>query len=310
MSEGPGALDRASGEVRIPATDGFALAANVDEPPEGMPLRGAIVIASATGVPRRLYAAFSSYLREAGFAVVRFDYRGIGGSRPESLRGFRATLAEWGSKDLAGVIDWMGARHPKVPLLLVGHSVGGQILGLTPKSDRLAAALFIAAQSGYWKRWAPRHRPRMLLLWYFLIPVVSRVIGYTPMGKITGGEDLPLGVALEWARWGRHPRYLRGYHGNAEGDDGTRYRDFRRPLHAIAFTDDELFAPRHAVEQLLTFYGKGPENVRSITPAEGGAKAIGHFGFFKDKFRETLWPQARDWLLGAAAQSADRRTSS
>lgn len=297
-------------ELRIPATDGFALAADLHEPQAGMPLRGAVVIASATGVPRRLYAAFSSFLRDGGFAVVRFDYRGIGGSRPASLRGFRATMAEWGSKDLAAVIEWMAARHPKVPLLFIGHSVGGQILGMTPASDRLAAALFIAAQSGYWKGWAPRHRPRMLLLWYFLIPVVSRALGYTPMSKFTGGEDLPLGVALEWAKWGRHRRYLRGFHGNAPHDDGTRYRDFGRPLHAIAFTDDDLFAPRHAVEQLLTFYGKGPEHVRSITPEEAGVKAIGHFGFFRDKFRETLWPQARDWLLGAAAQSDDRRTSS
>ena len=295
--------------IRIPATDGFALAADLDEPPTGVRLLGAVVIASATGVPRRLYAAFSAYLRDAGFVVVRFDYRGIGDSRPASLRGFHATMAEWGSKDLAGVIEWMAARHPKAPLLLVGHSVGGQIIGMTPSSDRLAAMLFIAAQSGYWKRWEPRHRPRMLLLWYFLIPVVSRVLGYTPMSRITGGEDLPLGVALEWARWGRHPRYLRGYYGDRD-DDGTRYRDFGRPLHAIAFTDDQLFAPRHAVEQLLTFYGKGPEHVRSISPAEGGAKAIGHFGFFKDKFRDTLWPQARDWLLGAAEQSTDRKTSS
>jgi len=31
-------------------------------------------------------------------------------------------------------------------------------------------------------------------------------------------------------------------------------------------------------------------------PRELGAERIGHFGFFREQFRDTLWRDAADWL--------------
>ena len=56
----------------------------------------ALLIASAMGVKRRYYDAFAQYLAARGISVVTFDYRGIGESRPASLRGFDATMLDWG----------------------------------------------------------------------------------------------------------------------------------------------------------------------------------------------------------------------
>jgi predicted alpha/beta hydrolase len=39
--------------------------------------------------------------------TVTFDYYGIGGSRPRSLRSLDAGMADWGALDLAGVVDWL-----------------------------------------------------------------------------------------------------------------------------------------------------------------------------------------------------------
>ena len=60
------------------AADGRPLAATVLEPHR---VEGAVVIASATGVPRRIYEGVAGCLADAGLAVLTFDYRGIGGSR-------------------------------------------------------------------------------------------------------------------------------------------------------------------------------------------------------------------------------------
>ena len=60
------------------AADDRPLAATVLEPPR---VQGAVVIASATGVPRRIYEGVAGCLADAGLAVLTFDYRGIGGSR-------------------------------------------------------------------------------------------------------------------------------------------------------------------------------------------------------------------------------------
>src|SRR2546428_14073244 len=78
-------------DVIFPALDHLPLAGTLSDP-EG-PLRGAVLIGSAMGVPRGFYGAFADYLADSGLAVLRFDYRGIGGAvrpapwgRPAHLR--------------------------------------------------------------------------------------------------------------------------------------------------------------------------------------------------------------------------------
>jgi predicted alpha/beta hydrolase len=34
-----------------------------------------------------------------------------------------------------------------------------------------------------------------------------------------------------------------------------------------------------------------------IGPADTNCQPIGHFGFFRSRFRETLWPRVLAWLL-------------
>lgn len=283
--------------VTIPARDGYALAAE-HLAPEDRPPRAAVVIASATGVPRRLYAAFAAYLAEAGFAVLTFDYRGIGGSRPERLRGFRAAMHDWGELDLAGVIDWTSARHPALPLLVVGHSVGGQLVGFAPNADRVTALLTVAAQSGYWGHWSGRDRLWLLANWYLVMPVLTTLCGYMPMRRLGQGEDLPAEVAREWARWGRHPDHLL-IHARARGLDG--HRRFAAPIRAYALADDD-YAPPRAVGALLEFYASAPRELRVVAPADLGLSELGHFAVFKERFRDSLWREWREWLL---AQTAD-----
>src|SRR5437588_12786038 len=94
--------------LRIPALDGFELAATLYEPGTGAGGTGGttVLISSATAVKRGYYDAYARHLAGEGFTVVTYDYRGIGGSRPARLAGFRARLRDWGQLDLAGVLDW------------------------------------------------------------------------------------------------------------------------------------------------------------------------------------------------------------
>lgn len=127
MNMDPG-IDRG---LRLPARDGFKLAATLYEP-RGRGEWGhetLVLISSATAVPRSYYDGFARFLAGRGFAVLTYDYRGIGESRPRSLRGFRAAMHRWGEEDLAGAIDWACHHVQPARLLSVGHSVGGQRLG-------------------------------------------------------------------------------------------------------------------------------------------------------------------------------------
>ncbi len=274
--------------VTVPATDGFSLAGTHVVP--AIAPRAAVVIASATGVRRRYYEAFARFLATRGLATLAFDYRGIGESAPkETLKGFGARLRDWGERDLAGAIAWASEKHAGLPVLVVGHSVGGQIFGLAPNGERVKAVLTVASQSGYWRLWPWKSRLAMGLLWYAVIPTVTRAFGYLPMSA-TAGEDLPREVALEWARWGRHPRYVLGH------VPGAGYEKWSGAWNAYAIADDS-YAPVRAVEELLRYYPAARSSVRVVHPHEIGERAIGHFGFFRPKFKDALWGGAADWLL-------------
>jgi predicted alpha/beta hydrolase len=278
-------------ELRIAAADGYALGATLFAPdaPNG---RGAIVNA-AMGVKRGFYAPFAAHLASRGFTVITYDYRGIGDSRPPRLRGFPARLADWGERDFSGVLDWVGAQYPAARVLVIGHSVGGQIVALAPNADRIAAMLGVAVQSGYWGHWPMPRKLGIWALWHALMPLGVRAVGFFPSRRLGLGEDLPPGVARQWAEWGRSPHYIAGPPGGAVRD---RFARLRLAIRAYSFSDDN-FAPRPAVDALLGFYrGATPVEHVHATPAEHGVRRIGHFGFFRQDSAPGLWVDAGDWL--------------
>jgi predicted alpha/beta hydrolase len=283
-------------DLRIPATDGVALAATAYEPPSATASNDLVIIASATAVKRGYYDRYARFLVDHGFRVLAFDFRGIGGSRPPRLKGFKASMREWGEKDLAGVIAWASERHRAARLFVVGHSAGGYLVGLAANNDRLTALVAVASQSGYWKLWDAPRKYLMASLWYVTMPVLTGACSYFPARRLGLGEDLPSGVALEWARWGRHPQFIVDRYGQPIRE---HFRKFRAPILAYSF-DDDPYAPRRAVDALLTFYESAPRQRRHLTPRDLGVSAIGHFGFFKETFRPSLWLEAVEWLRGTS----------
>ena len=290
-----------SDDITIPATDGYALAATLFLPRGAK--RNAVVISSATATPRRIYRGFAGYLAHRGFAVLTYDYRGIGGSRglavegynqPKSLVGFKASMADWAALDATAAVGWMRERYRELPLSYVGHSFGGQALGLLPNNSEVSRALLVSAQAAYWKLMAWPERYRVFALMNLLGVPLTHLLGYAP-GRGGIGEDLPKGVFLQWSKWVTSPRYL--------FDDTTlaglqNFPNFKGGLRALTFTDDP-WATRPAVELLCKGLSGTTADIIAVNPAELGAKKIGHFGFFRPEHRDRLWRGAAEWLEGA-----------
>jgi len=280
--------------VTIPATDGVPLAATTFPPP--LDGKTTVVISPATGVGQGFYRPFAEYLAGEGFTVVTFDYRGIGRSPlPGSPRDAR--MRHWGARDLAAVLAWVVRTRPGDRLLVVGHSAGGQLLGLALHGHRVAGLLGIAAQSGYYGHWSGVGRLALWMLWTTVIPVTTAVLGYVPGWVFGSRMRLPGGVAQEWARWCLHPDYLLAY---LDEDRAEHYRGFRAPILAMAFSDDP-YAPPTAVAALLSFYPNAAGRMQIVRPVEVGMKSLGHFGFFRPAARDTLWAQAARWLRDPTA---------
>jgi predicted alpha/beta hydrolase len=276
-------------DIRFPAGDGYSLAATLFLPHKRR--RGAVLINSATAVPRKIYKGFATYLASRGFVALTYDYRGTGDSRPETLVGFKASMTDWAVKDVAAAINWMRERYPALPLAYVGHSFGGQALGLAPNNSQVKRALLIASQAGTWKLIASPERYRVFALLNFVARPMTLIKGYAP-GNMGLGEDLPRDVMLQWIRWVNSDRYFFSDKGLAEL---SNFPDYHGALCALCFSDDP-WATRPAVELLCSGFTGTKPDIQTIDPSTSGADKIGHFGFFRDVHRDTLWKSAGDWL--------------
>jgi predicted alpha/beta hydrolase len=278
-----------SAERQIDA-QGHRLAASVFEQPDS---DTAVLVNAATGVPRQFYKYFATYLRDHGWTAVTWDYRGIGGSAPRTLRGFDVRMRDWALVDMPTVIDWLLAEFRPQRIFCVGHSFGGQGIGLIERPERITAMIGVSAQSGYWgvQGGVEKHRARFAVT--VLIPVLTRLFGYFPWSRFAAGEDLPRGVALEWARWCRDRDYLLG-------DDSLpldRYHGFIAPILAYSIDDDDWGTPR-AVDEMMRAYSDVTR--RHLVPADYGLEKLGHMGFFR-RGSEPIWDEAIAWLEGASS---------
>ena len=113
--------------------------------------RAGVLIVSAMAVEQDYYEPFAQWLAERDHFVATFDYRGIGRSRRGPLRRVAADVVTWAREDTGAMVDFVARQIGDRPLLWVGHSLGGQILGLVPQRMRIAAVLTVAAGSGYWR---------------------------------------------------------------------------------------------------------------------------------------------------------------
>lgn len=87
-------------------------------------------------------------------------------------------MSDWIDHDVPAVTAWARERFPQLPLLAIGHSVGGHAIALSPSSDGLRAAVMVASHAGAShtiKGWAERQRVRFIMR--VLAPVLVALKG-------------------------------------------------------------------------------------------------------------------------------------
>jgi len=243
--------------------------------------RPVVIVNAATSVRCRYYFRFAAFLFSRGCDAIVYDYRGIGESRPQSLRGFRASWLDWGQLDFEAVLQYAAREFPGQPVDVVAHSIGGVVVGLAPSNA-------------------------MLWRWHVLMPVLAILAGYVPARRLGWMEDTPKGVALSWSRSKARfeDTFRRGAF--ALGDAGraqlvAQFSAVHAPILAISVTDDE-FGTVPAIERLLRYFTCSARTHLRIAPTQIDQPAIGHFAFFHSRFEDSLWPIALAWLKSGALQ--------
>ena len=244
-----------------------------------------LIIATATGVKQEFYQKFSKFLAKNGITVITFDYNGIGRSLKKPIKELKNNAADWGRNDLESIIQYVISNYPNSKKIVLGHSIGGQLIGLSKSSIELDKIILVATQSGYWKYWKGIGKIKMWFNWHILFPVILNTFGYLNSKKISGMENLPKNVALQWSNWGKNQNYLL-----SDTSINQMYFD-KISSNLTAFSiDDDSFAPLSAVEWMTNQYKNTKKKSIHLKPIDFEAKKIGHFGVFKQQFENSIWP--------------------
>lgn len=249
-----------------------------------------ILISSATGVPQTYYARFATYLIESGAStVMTYDYRGISQSAGDRSLWKTFTMKDWAVQDFVAAAEKLSEHQPAAPMAGIGHSYGGQALGLSGVSNLFQRYCGMAAMSGYWRNtgepWS------ILLKTHFLGLPVSHIMGRIP-SALGLGETMPGTIYQQWIRWVRRPEY---FFDDPTVPEAARFKDVTLPYLAVRLSDD-AWGTDAAVHGLTKHYSNADRIEHTIEPDDQSGH-VGHLGFFRQKHRDNHWPVVRDFLL-------------
>jgi predicted alpha/beta hydrolase len=242
----------------------------VDEPAE----RGAatIVLLAAMGTPAKYYDRFTTALVSLGHPVVRVRWR-------DEDRSFPIDNPRFGYADLAEIdapeaISWAREEFGEDPLV-VGHSLGGQIASISAAgAGPLAGIAIIASGTNYWRgsglRWAVG-----VGLISVIAPIIVRIFGYWPGGRLGFGGRQTATVMRDWARLGRTGRFEPAH---AKTDLEATLREYAGPFLSLTIASDQ-YVSKGATESLLTKLTSAQIERKHWRSDEHAHR--GHFGWTK-----------------------------
>lgn len=272
-------------KLNISCEDGYSLSARF-YPHHTATASTPVLICPATGITQNFYHAFASWLAEQGHPVLSFDFRGIGESLYGPLKKSQASIQDWGQLDIPAAIEVLCHKTQSDQITLLGHSAGGQLLGIVPNYKKVNCCIAIAGSTGHIRGLKGRTKTMAPVMFHVIFPISSFFKGYGATKMLGMGDNLPRKVAKQWAEFCSRP----GYVTNAIGK--TIFEDFHQqikiPFTAFWASDDEI-ATKANVKDLLRLYPNAQTNMIELNPQQYGHNTIGHMQMFK-KSHQNLWP--------------------
>lgn len=166
--------------------------------PEGAP-RGVVLALHGFNDYRRAFELPAPLFTQAGWALYAYDQRGFGGAPGRGLWPGGETLAA----DAAAAAALIRARHPGLPLVLLGESMGGAVLILAATgADPPPADGYILSAPAVWGGETLGRTGRWILdLFAHTVPALG-IVGGSPMIRASDNEAALLAM-------GRDPLVLR-----------------------------------------------------------------------------------------------------
>ena len=270
----------------ISCRDGYQLAAQFYPAQQKNIKALPILICPATGITKTFYHGFAEWLSHQGYDVLSFDFRGIGESLHGALKDSTASIDDWGMLDIPAAIETLLNRTLAKQVIIIGHSAGGQLLGIAPNYHKVAKVLAIAGSTGHIKGLKGKTKLLAPVMFNVIFPLSSLLKGYGATQFIGMGENLPKNVAKQWAEFCSKPGYVMNAIGKSIFED--YHQEIQCPITSFWASDDEI-ATHANVKDLLRLYPNAKTKLIELNPRQHGYKQIGHMLMFK-KTHQKLWP--------------------
>ena len=277
-------------EITLYCQDSTPLAATLFRP--ATPSRAGVLIGPATGIKRQFYQHFATFLAQQGYTVLTFDNRGIGGSLLGQVRDSQASLQCWGEQDMPAALDYLRQACPNSQYHLVGHSAGGQLVGLMHNAHHLRSIFNYACSSGQLRNMKASYLLKAHFFMNCFIPVSNLLFGHTKSQWVGMGEPLPKMVARQWQQWCNGAGYVKTAFGKTIFNH--HYDSLSIPSLWVNAIDDDI-ANDANVADMISVFPKLEAETLTLLPAEHDLDEIGHMKFFSRKASH-LWRHATDWL--------------
>lgn len=194
-----------------------------------------VVVVPAMGVHSAYYRTLESALGAIGWSACTMAARGIDRDTPAPSRDL-----DWGYAEvIAGIADHVAtvrAQQPETPIVLLGHSLGGQVsLGYLLDGGAVDGLVLAGAS----EPWCWHYGARSWGIWGLAVsvPLLTTLYGYWPRWGFGGPQ--PRTLMREWARFVRRRRLP-----HPRGPVPTRALDV--PTFVLQVEGDQLSVPRAA----------------------------------------------------------------
>lgn len=268
--------------ITILTEDNYSLSAHLFEPKNSN--RKLLLINSATGVKQQIYFSFAQFFSEQGFTVITYDYRGIGLSKPHKMKGFEASMRNWGTTDYKSVTNYIKTNFVDYQKFCLGHSVGALILGMNRDSEIFNEFIFVGTQNAFVGNLKLKTKIEAYLGFGIVQPLSTKILGYFPANWFGLGESLPSGSAFDWRTLILNKK--------STNKLLEKIEDFSRNLTQKVFViraEDDVWLTEKGVKSLLqNTYPNLKPTYRFIETSESEKGEIGHINFFRS-YNKKLW---------------------
>lgn len=237
--------------------------------PPGDVVKGILVFNPAMGTKAKFYAPLARAFAEQGYHVMVHELRGNGIS---PLRASRRCDFGYGDllQDLHYLIHDVKSRFGDLPIILGGHSLGGQLslLYAVQHPENIDRILLVACGTPHWSgfrggmRWLLKTLP-------YLFTSSAAMMGYFPGDRWGFGGIQGKTLIQDWGHLAKRNEF------HVTGDDcnyETAVGAIPIPIKAFCFVSD-AFAPQQAVNRILEKLPAEKVQLQCLTNDEIGFKA-------------------------------------